>query len=161
MWDSDKEKNFSALEVVQAIERLNSEAMRAVDQQMLFWLRRSRKKVDTLLPLACHFVSEMLQPLFDKIDTVYYTGMARNLKVAEDYAVQLLVKHGIDTEAAQIIADKLTNTYSEHGYIIDCDELNRIGIKDAEEAKGDIADIVEEMAFMEPKSVMLGPLMEI
>ena len=159
--DQEKEKQFSALEVVQAIERLNSEAMRAVDQQMLFWLRRSRKKVDTLLPLATHFVSELLQPLFDKIDTVYYTGMARSLKVAEDYAVQLLVKHGINLDEAQRIADKLTNTYSEHGYIIECDELNRIGLKDVEEAKGDIADIIEDMAFMGAKCVMIGPLKEV
>ena len=103
----------------------------------------------------------MLQPLFDKIDTVYYTGMARNLKVAEDYAVQLLMKHGIERDDAERIANKLTNTYSEHGYVIDCDELQRMGIKDAEEATGDVADIIEDLAFMGSNSVMLGPLKEI
>ena len=79
--DVEKEQRFSALEVVQAIQRLNNEAMRAVDQQMLFWLGRTGKKVETLLPLATHFVAEMMHPLFDKIDTVYFTAMARNLKV--------------------------------------------------------------------------------
>lgn len=159
--DIEKEKRISALEVVQAIQRLNSEAMRAVDQQMIFWLGRTGKKVDTLLPLATHFVAEMMQPLFDKIDTVYFTGVARNLKVAQDYAQQLLEKRGINSRKAANIADKLTNAYSEHGYIIDCDELKQIGIDNAEEAKGNIADIIEDMAFMSPKSVMLGPLEEI
>lgn len=158
IWDGEKEERFSALEVVQAIERLNNESMRAVDQQMLFWLRRSRKKVDTLLPLVSHFVSEMMQPLFDKIDTVYYTGMARNLKVAQDYAQRLLEKCGVKPDDAKEIADKLTNSYSEHGYIVDCDELKRIGLSNIEEAKGKIADIIEDMAFMGPQSTMLGPL---
>jgi hypothetical protein len=159
--DIEKEKYISGLEVAQAIERLNSEAMRAVDQQMLFWLGRTGKKVETLLPLATHFVAEMMQPLFDKIDTVYFTGVARNLKVAQDYAQRLLENRGLNARKAESIADKLTNAYSEHGYIIDCNELKCIGIDNAEEARGDIADIIENMAFMASKSVMLGPLEEI
>jgi hypothetical protein len=43
----------------------------------------------------------------------------------------------------------------------DCNELKCIGIDNAEEARGDIADIIENMAFMASKSVMLGPLEEI
>jgi len=94
--DTEKEQRISALEVVQAIERLNIEAMRAVDQQMGLWLVRSKKKVDTLLPVATRFVAEMMRPLFDKIDTVNYTGMARALKVAQDYAERLLISAGTD-----------------------------------------------------------------
>jgi hypothetical protein len=159
--DIDKEKRISALEVVQAIQRLNSEAIRAVDQQMLHWLGRTRKKVDKLLPIATHFVSEMMQPLFDKIDTVYFTGVARNLKIAQDYAQRLLETRGLSKDKAGTIADILTNAYSEHGYVIDSNELKRIGIDNTEEATGDVADIIEEMAFMLTKRVMLGPLEEI
>ncbi len=161
IFDVEKEKRISALEVAQAIERLNSEAMRAVDQQMLFWLGRTGKKVETLLPLAMHFVAEMMQSLFEKIDTVDFTGVARNLKVAQDYAQRLLENRGLDSSNATSIADKLTNAYSEHEYVIDCNELKRIGIDNVEEANGDIAKIIEDMAFMAPKSVMLGPLEEI
>jgi len=159
--DIEREERLSALEVVQAIERLNSEAMRAVDQQMLFWLGRTGKKVETLLPIATHFVSEMMRPLFEKIDTVNYTGMARILKVGQDYAQRLLEKTGLDTTEAAGIADKLTNAYSEHGYVLDYDELRRAGIKNAQEATGDVASILEEMVFMELNSIMLGPLEEV
>jgi len=162
VFDAEEEKRFSALEVVQAIERLNSEAIHAADEQMVFWLSRSRKKVETLLPIATHFVSEMIKPLFDKIDTVNFTGMARILKVAQDYAERLLERNkALNSRDAAYIADKLTNTYSEHEYIIDCDELNRLGIKNAEEAKGKIREIIEDMAFMGSNSIMLGPLEEI
>ena len=145
--DPEKEERFSALEVVQAIERLNSEAIQAVDQQMLFWLNRSGKKVDTLFPITTHFVSELMRPLFEKIDTVNYTGMARILKVAQDYAQRLLEKAGLGPKEAEIIADKLTNAYSEHEYVLDYDELRRIGIKNVEEAKGDLANILEDMVL--------------
>ncbi len=161
IFDAEKEERFSALEVVQAISRLNSEALQAIDQQMFFWLTRSRKKVDTLLPIASHFVSEMMQPLFDKIDTVKYTGMARILKVAEDYAQKLLKKHGLSKVDAEDIADKLTNAYSEHGYVIDYDELIDIGLKNVEEATGKLENILEDMAFMERASTILGPLKEV
>jgi hypothetical protein len=158
IWDREKEEQISALEVVQAIERLNNEAIKAVDQQMLFWVIRCRKRVETLLPIATHFVAEMLQPLFDKIDTVNYTGMARTLKVAQDYAERLLERKGLDHDTASEIADRLTNSYSEHGYAIDCEEMNRIGLKNVEEAKGNVAQIIEEMAFIESDSTILGPL---
>jgi len=159
--DPDKEERFSGLEVVQAIERLNSEAMRALDQQMVFWLMRSRKKLDTLLPVVTHFVSEMMRPLFEKIDTVNYTGMARALKVAQDYAERLLETAGMNQRDAKQIAERLTTAYSEHGYVLDCNELNHIGMKNVEEADGELGDVLEQLAFMGRGSTMLGPLKEV
>jgi len=159
--DADKEERFSGLEIVQAIERLNSEAMRALDQQMVFWLMRSRKKLDTLLPVVTHFVSEMMRPLFEKIDTVNYTGMARALKVAQDYAERLLETAGMNPRAAKQIAERLTTAYSEHGYVLDCNELNRIGMKNVEEADGALGDVLEQLAFMGRGKTMLGPLKEV
>ncbi len=158
--DAEKEQRMSALEVVQAIERLNIEAMRAVDQQMGLWVVRSKKKVDTLLPVATHFVAEMMRPLFDKIDTVNYTGMARALKVAQDYAERLLVATGAGINDAKTIAERLTTAYSDHGYVVDCDELKLIGMQNVEEATGKTEDILENLAFMECESTILGPLIE-
>jgi len=151
---------MSALEVVQAIERLNIEAMRAVDQQMGLWVVRSKKKVDTLLPVATGFVAEMMRPLFDKIDTVHYTGMARALKVAQDYAERLLSAVGTDPSDAKVIAERLTTAYSDHGYVVDCDEMRRIGVQNVEEANGEIEGILEALAFMECNSTIIGPLKE-
>ncbi|MDI6448047.1 SDH family Clp fold serine proteinase [Anaerobaca lacustris] len=158
---TDKEERFSGLEVVQAVERLNGEAMRALDQQMVFWLMRSRKKLDTLLPVVTHFVSEMMRPLFERIDTVNYTAMARALKVAQDYAERLLEATGLGTKQAKEIAERLTTAYSEHGYVLDCEELNRIGMGNVQEATGEAGSILERLAFLERGSTMLGPLKEV
>jgi len=86
--------------------------------QMVFWSRRSGKKIDTLLPIATHFVAELIRPMFDKIDTVHYTKMARILKVAQDYGVRLLMRYH-DEPTARRIAERLTQAYSEHGFASD------------------------------------------
>ncbi len=157
--DPEREQRLSGLEVVQAIERLNGEAMRAIDQQMALLLMRAGKKIDTLLPIVTHFVSEMMRPLFEKIDTVNYTAMARALKVAQDYAERLLMATGA-VEDPKEVANTLTNAYADHGYVVDCDELKGIGMKNVEEATGNLGTILESLAFMECESTILGPLME-
>lgn len=161
VYDEEKEKTYSALEVVQAIERLNSEALNAVDQQMFYWMRRAHKKTDTLLPISTHFVSEMMRPLFEKIDSVNFTAMARSLKVAQDYAERLLMRSGFPGVEAKRVADILTNYYADHGFVLDFEELNRIGLTTAEEATAEIGEILEELAFLEPENTLLGPLVEV
>lgn len=143
--DYEREEERSALEVVQAVERLNREAMSAMDQQMLFWIRRSGKKIDTLLPVVSHFVAEMMAPMFDKIDAVDYTKNSRMLKVAQDYAVRLLRDHG-DLDRAEKIASALTNEYSEHGFVIDSAEAKRIGLRVCE-ADDDLRPHLDELAY--------------
>jgi hypothetical protein len=144
--DYEREEDRSALEVVQSVERLNREAMTAIDQHMTFWMRRSGKKIDTLLPTATHFVAEMMAPLFDKIDAVDFTKNARVLKVAQDYAIRLL-RRKYDRDTAEDIASHLTTQYSDHGFVIDAEEATSIGVH-AEEASGAINDILNELSSM-------------
>src|SRR5262249_37018746 len=68
VWDTDREEFSSALEEVQAPERLNSIALDQIDQAMFLLLGRTGKKIETLLPPVLHFVAEMMRPLLDKID---------------------------------------------------------------------------------------------
>lgn len=152
--DFEREESRSALEVVQSVERLNREAMSAMDQQMLFWLRRSGKKIETLLPVVSHFVAEMMAPLFDKVDAVDFTKNARMLKVAQDYAVRLL-RNRLGQERAEHIASALTNEYSEHGFVIDADEAARVGLP-AEKAKGTVGNILDDLALSFVDQTALG-----
>lgn len=122
IWDSDREEYSSALDEVQALERLNSVALDFVDQAMFLLINRTGKKVDALLPPVLHFAAELMQPLLTKIDTVHYTGWSRVLKVAEDYATRLLTPNYSEAEA-KMIARELVNSYSEHEFVIDREEL--------------------------------------
>jgi len=128
VFDAEREDFCSALDEVQALERLNAFALQAVDAGMLLLSSRSGKSVSALLPHVHRFVSDMLRPLFEKLDTVHYTQMSRLLKVGEEYAIRLLErKYG--RPGADDIARQLVNGYPEHGFYIDRGEASRIGLK--------------------------------
>ena len=128
IFDVEREDRISALDEVKAVEHLHSAALEAVDQSVISWLRRSGKKLDTLLPSACTFVSNMMKPMFEKIDTVHFTQMSRVLKEAEEYAVRLL-KPRYDPDVAKQIASRLVEKYPEHGFCIDAQEAISLGLE--------------------------------
>ena len=126
--DPEREDWISALDEVQALERLHAFSLQAVDATMFLMLSRTRKKVDTLLPLILRFVTDMVCPLFEKIDAVHYTQMSRSLKVAEEYATRLL-QGKYSSEKSQEISRRLVHGYPEHGFVIDAAECATFGLE--------------------------------
>jgi Serine dehydrogenase proteinase len=121
IWDNDREAYTSALDEVQALERLNSVALNFVDQAMFLLTGRTGKKMMELLPLVLDFAAAFVHPLLDKIDTVHYNERARVLKIAEEYAIRLLGPH-YAAPIADEIARRLVHAYPEHAFVIDQDE---------------------------------------
>jgi hypothetical protein len=126
--DPDREDLLSALDEFQALERLHAFALEAVDTSMMLLLHRTRKKVETLMPFVLRFVTDMTRPMFENIDVVHYTQMARILKVAEDYAVRLL-RPKYSPKTAEGIARDLVQKYPEHGFVINAEEAESLGLK--------------------------------
>lgn len=125
LWDQEREERSSALDEIQALERLHTAGLEQLDQTMALLMAGAQKRTEILLPIACKFVSDTMAPLLEKIDTVHYAKQSRVLKVAEDYAVRLLEPtHG--QRAARHIADRLVNGYSEHGFVIDRQEMGAL-----------------------------------
>ncbi len=125
--DREREEYSSALNEVQSLERLHAFSLEALDKTTIFLLQNSGKKLETVLPMAMHFVSELVRPLFEKVDAVRYTERSRVLKVAEEYATRLLrSKYSIDE--SRDIARKLVEKYPEHGFMIDRDEAMSLGL---------------------------------
>ena len=159
IFEPERESIQSALDEVQALERLNAFALEAVDSAMLLFMSRSGKSMGTLLPQVLTFVSQMLRPLFEKLDTVHYTQMSRLLKVGEEYAKRLLeTKYG--EKKSEEIARKLVNSYPEHGFYIDAGEASRIGLKVSnpnEELTKALEKLVKEM----PGQVVIGQIREL
>ena len=60
--------------------------MQIVDSMMALLLRRSGKRIDSLLPSILKYAADITRPIFEKIDTVSFTLHARLLKIGEDYA---------------------------------------------------------------------------
>lgn len=157
LMDPEREEVTSALDEVQALERMHSSALDQIDQTMQLLLARTGKKVETLLPIVTKFVSDTMAPLLDKIDTVHYSQQSRVLKVAEDYAVRLMLPR-MAREDAEYCARHFVNHYSEHGFVIDAEEANQyLGLGDpTEEQAVAIANMEEWLTHND--AVALGPL---
>lgn len=121
MLDPEREEYGSALNAVQALERLNAFSMAAIDQLTPMLIRRTARKVETILPLVLNYTSNFVKPLLEKIDAVDYTKKSRELKVAEQYAARLM-KHRYSWAKASGVARKLVEKFPAHSFVIDRDE---------------------------------------
>ena len=135
MFDIEREKYGSALDAVQALERLNVFALTAIDQSMMLYVARTSKRTDVLLPHILKYATDFLRPLLEKIDTVEYTRRSRELKVAEDYAVRLM-KANYPFDTAKRIASQLVQRYATHGFAIDRNEARLLETLTAEQTFG-------------------------
>ncbi|MGN6276303.1 MAG: SDH family Clp fold serine proteinase [Solirubrobacterales bacterium] len=161
LWDKEREERSSALDEVQALERLPSVALEQLDQTMMVMLTGARKRTEVLLPIACGFVAEMMAPLLDKIDTVHYAKQSRVLKVAQDYAERLLGPHH-GPARTKFIADKLVNKYPEHGFVIDREEMGELmgrSLVPSDDA-GDAIRRLDELLAQPMPLVAIGKLEE-
>ncbi|HXN23335.1 MAG TPA: hypothetical protein VOA41_11400 [Candidatus Dormibacteraeota bacterium] len=160
LYDNDREQRLSALDEIQALERLNAFALQAVDTSMIYLKRRTKKSLNVLLPGVQNFVATMLRPLFEKIDTVHYTQMSRLLKVAEEYAVRLL-QPKFNPDRATEIARFLVHEFPTHDFFINLEDTERAGLDFVEEATGDVDSAIEEMIGFIQNETYIGRLEEI
>jgi hypothetical protein len=156
--DLEREDTISALDEVHALDRLHAFSLEAIDRTLLFYQARSGKKIETLLPRSTQLVTDLVRPLFEKIDTVHYTQMSRVLKLAEEYAVRLLQPH-YPKRVAHRIARNLVNDYPDHRFMIDQEEASKIGLS-AELASPKIADILAGILLAWDGTPKIGKLME-
>jgi len=159
IFDSDYEGYRSGLNEVQALERLHASALEAVDRSVLAWRVRSGKKIDTILPVACHFVAELMRPLFDKIDTVNYTQRSRELKEAEEYAVRLLENHLPDDEAREV-ARALVEQYPDHSFSIDVAEASNLGLQQVTMASPEQSRLFDQLHSTLLSRTVIGQIKE-
>jgi Serine dehydrogenase proteinase len=161
IYDSDAEHGQSALDEVQALDRLREYALDSLDNLMLHLLVRTNKKVESVLPHALRASVDMMRPLLEKIDVVHYNERSRLLKVGEEYARRLLAPQYPDRPAhadevtALTIAAALVANYPEHPFPIDREEAAKIGLQ-TEGPSLEQAPILEELWMLVGKSSAIG-----
>lgn len=125
--DYEREDAGSALDEVHALKQLQYVASEAIDVAMSVILTRSGKKINSVLPDVLQFAANFARPLLEKIEVVHYTKSARDLKVGEQYATNLLKPFHTITHAVQI-ANRLTEGYPDHDFMIDMLEAKELGL---------------------------------
>jgi len=157
--DAQIDESMSALDEVLSLEQLQTFALETLDVTTQFLVARTRKNVDAILPMATQFVHGLVRPLFNGVDAVRYTQLCRTLKVAEEYAVRLMVLRKLSREKAIKIANRLIRTYPEHAFAIDFNEIEDIGLE-VREATGRVSDILDRMVPMLSKVSAIGTVVQ-
>ena len=159
VWHQHREERISSLEVVNAVDGLNNEALKAIHAQMIFWAEASGKNISELLPMATKFVAEMMKPMFDKIDTIEFTKHSRFLNIAEEYAARLLSRL-IPRPEAERTANKLTSWYPDHDFVIDFDEATELGLQVSKPKDDELMEAMNRLVIQEEDGTILGLLEE-
>jgi hypothetical protein len=141
VFDLELERHTSVLNEVKALDQLQQFGMECFDQTMFLLVQRTGKSTDSLIPHALKYVADSMRPLLEKIDVIHYNERARILKVAEEYATRLLrVAAGLPIckpvmpiseerlPKEELIASHLVGEYPEHGFHIDAEEAQTIGL---------------------------------
>ncbi len=143
-YDLEREEYMSSLDEVQALERLRAFALNSIDESTLFLVGRSGKKLDTVMPMALSFVSDLMRPMFERVDVVQYTKQSRVLKIAEEYATRLLQRSGMAEAKAKQVARSLVEKYPTHGFYLDAHEAEDIKLP-VEPVPDEAADVIDKL----------------
>jgi hypothetical protein len=153
VFDHDMASRKSALEVVQAVERLRVESLETLEATCMTIKMGTGLPYTTVLPFAIENTVGLMRPLLEKVDVVQYMRMSRSLKVGEEYAAQLMAPiYG--PERAKHIANHFVRGYPDHGFVITPDEA-RTAVKlpdrkpfglNVAKVEGDVGNILSRLA---------------
>lgn len=166
LWDPESETHASVLNEVQSLERLRAYALDSIDETMFLLIHQTQKKIDSLLPHVLKFVADMNRPLLEKIDVVHYTERSRMLKEAEQYALRLLRRRWPDPQQdvpdwrARNLVSSLVESYTEHGFPIDTEELRTLGLP-VDEPTDEQAVLLEDLWSLLEGNTIIGRVEEV
>lgn len=160
IFDSERESRNSALDEVLSLERLNAFAMQASNEMMLWFLQKSGKRIDVLLPMVLDYVAKMMRPLLEDVDAVRYSQRSRSLKIAEEYGLRLL-EGSYPREQAEAITFNLVWNYPEHGFPIYSDEARNLGLN-VPDLSSNISEVLDRIAvhLMDNPTTLIGPIVQ-
>ena len=157
VFNEKDEKMGSALNHVQALERLGADSMRVMDAMVHLLLSRMNKPLNDVVRLAIEFSTSLVKPLMGNIDVVEYTRRSRELKIGEEYAIRLL-KHHYSESNAKDIARSLVSNYPDHGFVIDINEAKDIGLDAALPQKGAAEAYTQILPYLDGHLAAIGKL---
>ncbi len=135
-FDFDTEEEVvSALNTVQAVERLEENANQQAINILEYLHRTTNKKYSLLIRHALRFAADITRPLFEKVDPRRYCREARVLAEAQQYAERLL-RSKVSAKEAKAIAEALVTNYPTHDFSIERGEASRLAWVSDDEAGG-------------------------
>lgn len=120
-------ETMSALDGYQSVEYIRNFGLLTFDGYVQLVINRAPVRLPHATREAAEFAYHVVEPLLAQIGPLDFGGWGRALSIGAKYATTLLEMRGI-TNASQV-AQELVFGYPHHGYIIDIEEVLRLGLK--------------------------------
>jgi hypothetical protein len=159
--DPQTDELASALNEYQSLYQLYEFAWSAFDDTMRRLRKRCQLTTTELMPIAIRTAIGLTRPLLEDLDTVHYTYVSRELMLANAYAIRLLRHdHKYEEDEASDIAGHLVGDYYDHGFVIDAEEAERIGLRTVKKPSANQGQILNDMAIQLDGLTILGRIEE-
>lgn len=128
--DGDSPDYRSALNGFKALEQIQQHALATLDTTAYLIIARSGgMKLAEAISLANGFIGQTSGKLYEKLDPKQIGSYARALEIGERYGISILHNlMGWTERKAKETVKKLVWDYPSHGFIIDKEELNSLGL---------------------------------
>lgn len=127
--DGSPVEYISALNGFKALEQVQVHSLETLDVTTKLLLTRSGLRMAEAIRLAAEFTGQTSGSLYAKLDPMRIGEYARALEVGEQYGIKvLMVYKGWPKDKAKQAINSLVKGYPHHGYVIDSDELAKLGL---------------------------------
>ena len=122
---------MSALEEFQALDYLRTTAFETLDQSMRQLLSRTDMRVRDVLAEASKFATALVGPLYSQVDPLSFGEAHRALQNSIEYGKRVMGRYAYrewPEKRASACLERLTWNYPSHGFVIDIDEAQELGL---------------------------------
>lgn len=147
----------SALNGFKGLEQIQQHTIETLDVVVKLLLSRSRMKISEAINLASQFTGQTSGTLYSQLNPYRIGEYARALEIGERYAITILTRYkNWQENEATIIVKKLVKGYPYHGYIIDYEELEELGLPAEKIEKSLLKDILSlRKSLLESKKTFI------
>jgi hypothetical protein len=147
--EGDVDTYKSALNGYKALEQIQKHAVENMDvaTQLILARTSGRMKVHDAIKLAIEFSGNTSRALYGQIHPKSIPEYARLLEIGERYGIKILTDYmKWNVEEAGKLVRRLVYEYPSHEFIIDDDELEKLGLE-VERPQGEEAALIGKLAI--------------
>jgi len=127
----DRIKNESALNIFKSLEYLRQYSIEILNDFALLFVKNFKMDIKDAVRQSGSFASEIVKPLYSKIDPKELGDLRRELAIVEEYSRRIMKRYGyrhLDIGEINEIINNLLWNYPGSDYIIDPVEAVMIGL---------------------------------
>lgn len=138
----------SALNEFKALEQVRLHTLESLDIATKLIIQRSGLKISEAVSLASQFTGRTSAKLYEQLSPTNIGKYARALEVGEQYGIRILMTlMGWSEENAKHSISTLVKSYPAHGFVIDLEELKRLGLP-AEKVNPNVLELVCDLRLL-------------